>query len=200
MGDPLDPTEPKTELAVVRAWPAAICSDRALAEIGRLYRALHDAARSFHPSAAVWREYELPMHDDEIVCHGDPGPWNVVYREGIPVALIDWDGAHPERPMVELAGVAWSFVPLGPDEHLRASGFAAPFRRGERLRILTDAYGVAQTDGFMAALSEARQLWLMKLRYWQPLRSQAAAALLRSAAHDLEWLSVNAVDLAAHLA
>lgn len=55
--------------------------------------ALHRAAGGFQPGAPVWREYEFPMRADEIVCHADSGPWNVVYREGVPFALIDWDGA-----------------------------------------------------------------------------------------------------------
>ena len=199
LGDALDPAEPKTELVVVRRWPEAMRSDGALAEVGKLYAALHAAARGFHPDAPTWREYQLPMHDGEIVCHGDPGPWNTVYRNGMPIALIDLDGAHPERPIIELATVAWSFVPLGLDEHLRASGFEPPFLLGRRLRILCDAYGLEDPTTILAALSEAEQIWAMKLRYWQPLRSGAAAALLHEWASNLEWLERNADDLRSYL-
>ncbi|TME96863.1 MAG: aminoglycoside phosphotransferase family protein [Chloroflexi bacterium] len=122
-GDHIDPDEPKTELVTVRPWPEATRSESALAEIGRLYSDLHRAARGFRPTAPIWREYELPMHEGEIVCHGDAGPWNVVYREGLPVALIDWDGAQPNLPINDLATIAWSFVPLGPDDFLHACGF-----------------------------------------------------------------------------
>ena len=199
LGDALDPAEPKTELAVVRPWPEAMRSDDALTEVGKLYAALHAAARGFRPDSPTWREYELPMHDGEIVCHCDPGPWNTVYRNGMPVALIDWDTVHPERPIIELAGVAWTFVPLGDERHLRASGFESPFETGRRLRILCDAYGAVDPIAMMAALSEARQIWAMKLRYWQPLRSGAAAALLHEWASNLEWLERNADDLRSYL-
>lgn len=30
-------------------------------------------------------------HGAETVCHGDLGPHNTVFRDGLPVALIDWD-------------------------------------------------------------------------------------------------------------
>lgn len=198
MGDVLDPSEPKTELVTIRPWPAAIRSDRALAGIGRLLRELHDASRGFRPAAPVWHEHDAPMAGDEIVTHGDTGPWNVVYRGEDPVAFIDWDNARPQRPLLDLAGAAWNFVPLGDDEHLRASGFEPPFRRGERLRVFCDAYGVTDRPALLDALSEVKQRWPAKLRYWQPLRPGVAAQLLRSCADDLEWLERNGQDLAVH--
>jgi Ser/Thr protein kinase RdoA (MazF antagonist) len=195
LGDALDPAEPKSELAITRPWTASMRSDRALAEIGTLHAALHAAARGYRPEAPTWREYELPMHEGEIVCHGDPGPWNVVYRGGVPVALIDWDSAHPERPLIELASVAWKFVPLGGEDELREIGFEPPFETARRLRILCDAYGGVEPAAMLAALSERPQLAAMRLRYWQPLRSGAAAALLHGWASSLEWLERNADEL-----
>jgi Ser/Thr protein kinase RdoA (MazF antagonist) len=195
LGSELDPARPKTELAVTLPWTESMRSDASLAAVGRLYAALHAAAGGFKPESPTWREYELPMHEGEVVCHGDPGPWNAVYQDGAPVALIDWDRAHPERPLIEFAAVAWSFVPLGGEDKLRASGFEPPFETGRRLRILCDAYGGVEPAAMLAALSEDRQLRAMHLRYWQPLRSGAAAALLHGWASNLEWLDQNADDL-----
>ena len=199
MGDALDPREPKTEMVTIRPWSAAIRSDRALAGVGRLLRDLHDAARGFRPATPVWREHDAPMATDEIVTQGDAGPWNVVFRGEDPVAFIDWDNARPQRPLLDLAGAAWHFIPLGDDDHLRASGFAAPFRRGERLRVLGDAYGVTDHAALLDALSEVKQGWPAKLRYWQPLRPSVAARFLRGCAEDLDWLERNRQDLASHL-
>lgn len=198
-GDAVDPDEPKTELVTIRPWPAVCRSDGTLAEIGRMYAALHRAARGFRPEAPVWREYELPMRDDEVVCHGDAGPWNVVYRGGRPVGLIDWDNCRPDRTINDLAGVAWHFIPLGPDDHLRASGFSEPFDTSRRLRLLCDAYGLEDREPILSALSLVKQTWAMKLRYWQPLRAGAAAGLLRAAARDLDWLEENAPKLRGQL-
>jgi hypothetical protein len=187
-GDRIDPDEPKTDLVTIRPWPPGLGSDEVLAEVGRLYAELHEAAKGFRPSAPIWREYELPMHDDEIVSHGDAGPWNVVYRDGLPVAFVDWDGAQPTRPIDDLASVAWHFVPLGPDDFLHASGFTEPFRTGERLRLLCEAYGLADRDTILQALSRVKQFGVQKLRYWQPMPAATAARYLRAAVHDLEWL------------
>ena len=30
----------------------------------------------------------------ELICHGDFGPWNLVWRDGMPVGLIDFDDAR----------------------------------------------------------------------------------------------------------
>jgi hypothetical protein len=187
-GDSISPDEPKTELVTIRPWPAATRSDAALAAIGQIVRQLHDAARGFRPASPVWHEYELPMHDDEIVCHADTGPWNIVYRSGMPVALIDWDNAQPARPLHDLAAAAWHCVPLGPDEFLVACGFAAPFRWAGRLRTFCDAYGLRVPRDILGALSRVKQLAPMKLRYWQPLPPAIGAAHLQATVRDLEWL------------
>jgi Phosphotransferase enzyme family len=75
--------------------PEPALSDEALVAVARLIRSLHDAAADFRPSQPVWREHAYPLLPGEIVCHGDLGPHNTVYRDGGPVAFIDWDGARP---------------------------------------------------------------------------------------------------------
>ena len=187
-GDAISPDEPKTDLVTVRPWPEATRSDCSLAEVGRLYAALHRAAQSFRPEQPIWREYEIPMKPDEIVTHGDAGPWNVVYDGWRPVGLIDWDNAQPRRPIDDLAAIAWHFVPLGPDAVLVASGFEPPFDTARRLRLLCDAYGLADRSMLLSALSTVRQLQVEKLRYWQPLRPGIGAKHLRATAADLDWL------------
>src|SRR5439155_14589250 len=165
-------------------------SDGTLAAIGRLFASLHAASRAFRPESPIWREYEIPMKDDEIVCQGDSGPWNVVSRDGLPIGLIDWDGARPARPIDDLASIAWHFVPLGPTEFVRRCGFDASFDAGRRLRILCDAYALADRASIVPALSRVKQLAPMVLRYWQPLRTGAAANWLRAAVADLDWLDL----------
>lgn len=194
-GDAISPDEPKTDLVTIRAWPDSTRSDRSLAEVGRLYAALHRAARGFRPERPIWREYELPFRPDEIVTHGDAGPWNVVYDGWQPVGLIDWDSAQPRRPIDDLAAIAWHFVPLGPDTFLSAFGFQPPFSTARRLRVLCDAYGLVDRSMLLPVLSTVRQLGVEKLRYWQPLRPGIGAQHLRAAADDLSWLEDATAEL-----
>ncbi len=36
------------------------------------------------------------------ICHGDPGPWNTVWRDGSVVAFIDFDHAHTGAPQDDI--------------------------------------------------------------------------------------------------
>ena len=194
-GDAISPDEPKTDLVVPRAWPEETRSDESLTTIARLLAALHQAARGFRPPRPIWREYEIPMKDDEIVTHGDAGPWNIVYRGRTAVALIDWDNAQPRRPIDDLAWTAWHVVPLGTDATLRAYGFPEPFDTAGRLRLFCDAYGLSDRGEVLTALSTVKQLQVEKLRCWQPLRPAVGAQHLRAIAADLEWLHAHEASL-----
>lgn len=82
-------------------------TDLALRGAANLIRKLHAAASGFRPAITGYRFHPHPPKAGEIVSHGDLGPWNTVYRHGIPVAFIDWDTAHPVDPLADLAASAW---------------------------------------------------------------------------------------------
>jgi aminoglycoside phosphotransferase (APT) family kinase protein len=47
------------------------------------------------------------------VRHGDPGPWNMVWRDSRPVALIDFDECVPGEPVYDVGYLAWKFLNFG---------------------------------------------------------------------------------------
>lgn len=65
--------------------------------------------RSFHDVSAL-----SPFRDgQEVVCHGDLGPHNTVFRGDVAVALIDWDDdVGPGRRAVDVAHAVWCFADL----------------------------------------------------------------------------------------
>ena len=73
-------------------------TDEALAAAAGLVRRLHEASRAFIPRHTAYRFHPHPPLPDELVCHGDLGPWNTVYRDGLPIAFIDWDATGPRKP------------------------------------------------------------------------------------------------------
>lgn len=180
-------------------WPAYAQSEEALVAAGHLLRDLHAASASFRPVAPTWKQYDWPaLLPGEIVCHGDVGRHNTVYRDGLPVAFIDWDSIRPNPPLVEFGAAAWNFVPLGTDEYFKASGFPNHPDLGARLALFADAYGVTDRQRVLWALQQARQRGIEAIRYW-PISAGDAAAAMRMAAADLDWLERTEGDLVSHL-
>lgn len=99
-------------------WP-----DETVVAFGRLLRGFHDATRG----SGLAGEYP-------VVCHHDPGSNNVVFRDGVPVALIDFDMAAPGDAIEDLAYAAWAWCissnPARPAVEVQAAQMA----------LLADAY------------------------------------------------------------
>ena len=114
--------------------------DDVVAGIGRLLREAHDAQAGFvPPPGAEWQR--PPVGEAEVVAHLDLFWTNVVFRHGLPAALIDWELAAPATRVVEVALAATFWASIRIDEQVLAWGLPLE-RRGERLRLLCDAYGL----------------------------------------------------------
>jgi len=174
--------------------PEAGLSDETLIEVGRLLRALHDAAADFAPSDPVWREHAYQPVPGEIICHGDIGPHNTVYRDGTPVAFIDWDGARPNTPLLEFGHAAWSYVPLADDAYCSEMGFARPPDRAVRLRSFANAYGVDHAV-VIDAVRDAKISEGERPRYWSGLTAAAASEFFGHLQRELAWLAANEHEL-----
>ncbi len=120
-------------------------SDTALASMARLLRGLHDAARWFDPQGHTWNDALADPEGGTLVCHNDVEPSNVVFRDGIAVALIDFEFAAPGRPAYDLAQLARLCVPIEDDVDRARIGWR-PADRPARLRLVADAYGL-DSDG-----------------------------------------------------
>jgi hypothetical protein len=127
--------------------PDYVRSDTALEYLGRLIRIFHDATVSFNALPGVqWSLLDGAPRDGDVICHNDLGPWNTVFREGEPVAFIDWDGAAPAPRMWDLAYAVYRFVPFVPDEICSLLGWSEPPNRLRRTHLLCDSYGIDTGD------------------------------------------------------
>jgi hypothetical protein len=72
----------------------------------------------------------------EVICHGDFGPWNIVWREGMPCAVIDFDNAHRGDAADDVGYALRMFVSYG-------FAAAAPKELVRRTQAALDAYGAA---------------------------------------------------------
>jgi hypothetical protein len=181
------PADPHWQPGRGHRLPAEARSEAALAAAARLVRSLHDAARDFRPAETGYRFHPCPPRTGEIISHGDLGPWNTVYRDGLPVAFIDWDAAGPVDPVVELASAAWEFVPLGPPAQLREVGFDPVPDVAARLRLFVDAYGLADRRLIRPALQRCLLLAADRVKL-APVNAAEAAGALEHYARELRWL------------
>lgn len=113
--------------------------------LGGLLRSLHEATRSFRPPPdAVW----FPWHGrdlggpDMVIGHCDVAPWNIVARDGLPVAFIDWETAGPVDPLVELAQLGWLNAKLHDDTVAEIEGLPPLSERARQLGAIADGYGL----------------------------------------------------------
>jgi hypothetical protein len=123
-----------------RAW-----SDEAVGGVGALLRGLHDAAATFTPPAdAAWQPNWLRDldGDDLVIGHCDPGPWNIVGRQGRADAFIDWEFAGPVDRLWELAETVWLNAQLVDDDVAELHGLPDAAARARQARAIVDGYGL----------------------------------------------------------
>jgi hypothetical protein len=118
-------------------------TDEVLATTASLLRRFHNAAAGFvAPPGAVWDDELADPQGGPVICHNDVCPENVVYRDGVAVAFLDFDFAAPSRPLYDLTQLAKMCVPLDTAEDAARLGRGGldPFHR---LRVVADSYGLA---------------------------------------------------------
>jgi hypothetical protein len=142
---------PGTTVGWVLPWPQVIRSDDLLVQVGKATAQYHRAVADFRPVGIVpWQSGSAALKESEIVCHHDLAPYNTVIADGRLLGIIDWDLAGPGGPRSDLAFVAWQWVPLHGPLVTRLFGWETPPSRARRLRLLLDAYGLEDREGFIA--------------------------------------------------
>lgn len=142
-------------------------TDEIVVGIGRLLRRAHAAQEGFVPPPEPgWSREDSPGRA-EVIGHGDLFWTNVIFRGGSPAALIDWEIARPMTRTLEVALAATYWAGLRIDRQLLEWGLPLD-RRGERLRILCDSYGLdrRQRGALFGELMEHRRNRLEQ-REWQ---------------------------------
>jgi Ser/Thr protein kinase RdoA (MazF antagonist) len=178
-------------------------SDEVVPEVGALVRRMHDAQRGFvPPEDARWQALPSAVSGDEVICHNDVLRSNVLFRDGHPAALIDWELAAPGLRAVDLAAAASYWVPLRPDHDAARHGFPTGRRRA-RLRLLLGGYGFeADVDEFLETAIAVGRSWHEAYRVWGGIERRARWAQAYDEgrctyiARNLDWLIANRDSLA----
>ena len=123
---------------------AKITTDEGLVKFAQLLRAYHEAVRSFKPSPlSEWAYSTESLKPGEIMCHGDFGPWNIVWRGDEPVGILDWDMALPAQPRFDVLYALEYSAPFRDDETaLSWHHFSSVPDRKHRIEVFAEAYGL----------------------------------------------------------
>ena len=127
--------------------PPETAGEDVLAALARLIRALHEASAGWTPPPdAAWGGIPRPAgtaltvvdEPPELVSHRDYCPGNVVFRDGLPAALIDFDLTRPTTRLYDIANALWWWAPLrDPRDRTPAfTGLDIP----RRAAVFADAY------------------------------------------------------------
>lgn len=115
--------------------PEALRTDAVLVAVARMVRRLHDASAEL-VGVLPAQGWQFPaVSPVEVICHNDLAPYNMVFRDGSPVGVFDFDGARPGPRWWDLAYTAYCLVPFSPE-----FGTVADQRR--RAGLFCAAYGI----------------------------------------------------------
>jgi hypothetical protein len=164
-------------------------SEGQLVSVARLLRRFHDATSGTDLAGTR-----------ETVCHGDLSPTNVVWRDGVPVALLDFDHAAPGSRIDDIAFMSWAFVLAGRDD----DGFVGTKVRARRLRVICDAYGLDDRDGLLGEIRAqqvvTKELVLTTARLSRNKRSpDEVRTAVEFIGAEIEWIDRHADRLASCL-
>jgi len=122
-------------------------------------RAFHDASAGFvAPAGGCW---QWPAHQpEEVVCHNDFAPYNLMFVDEKLTGVIDLDLASPGPRIWDMAYTAYRFVPLTDPANPDAPFPGEPAQL-RRLSAFCVAYGrpaIEPRDVLRAAADKLREL------------------------------------------
>jgi Phosphotransferase enzyme family len=122
-------------------WRAFVYSEDNLYRVARFLRAYHDATISFrNPDDANWL-VAIPGAV-EVICHGDVGPYNIIYVNYKAVAFIDFETAAPGPRIWDVAFAIYRFARLCELSNIAKVSDTYLDKVAQRIRRFCDYYGL----------------------------------------------------------
>ncbi|NPD05725.1 aminoglycoside phosphotransferase family protein [Nocardioides sp. zg-1308] len=171
--------------------------EHGLRSAARLLRRIHDASADWAPPPDA--VFAAPTADGgDVFVHGDPGPWNFVWRDREAVALIDWDFLHRAPRLDDVAYALRWFTPARDDEStLEWHHFPHVPDRRARIEAFLDAYGIPADFDVADAVVRRIHATLDHLRFLaergqEPQRTWVAeGSVERQELAEIAWIEEN---------
>lgn len=171
--------------------------EHGLRSAARLLRRIHDASTDWQPPADAVFVAPAVDGDNRVFCHGDPGPWNFVWRSGEAVALLDWDFLHPAPRLDDVTYALLWFAPMRDDEScLDWHHFPEVPDRKARINVFLDAYGSLPRFDLAESVIQRRHATIELVRALadqgvEPQRTWVAEGSLDEEAAEIRWIETN---------
>ncbi len=136
-----------------------ILDDDGLRRFAKLLRAYHDAVAGYQPPQDLeWSNGVKGLKPGEIICHGDFGPWNIVWQGNEPVGIVDWDVAHPVNPEYDILYAIEYSAPFRDDETaIKWHHFPKVPDRKHRAEVFLEAYGHSLIENLPAKVAQMQR-------------------------------------------
>jgi aminoglycoside phosphotransferase (APT) family kinase protein len=159
-----------------------------------LLREYHEAVKDFRADVEWAVRASEPQ---EVVCHNDFGPWNLVYDGDDPVGILDWDFAAPGPRGNDIAYALEYAVPFRDDATaLSWHHFETVPDRRHRLEVFAEAYGLTSTEGLVESVIARQRLTIVHIeelaaRGVEPQASWIADGTLAKSKELVAWAEQN---------
>lgn len=123
-------------------------SDEVLMKLGKLLRIYHDATVGFKSALNSINNYpDEALH--EVVCHNDAALYNVVFKDKLPVGIIDFDMAGLGPRLWDIVYTLYTSVPLAAFSPNKHNGAIVSYdreshasERKKRIELFFSSYGM----------------------------------------------------------
>ena len=133
----------------------AMRSDESMVGVARLIRRYHDATVGLTDRLDLpWATVAPDTGNHEVICHNDLAPYNIIFQNGAPGVVFDFDHAGPGPRVRDVSLAAYRFVPLSSDKRCRTFGWETPPDRVDRLARFIEAYGPIAIEGLLARVED----------------------------------------------
>ena len=139
---------------------AKIVPEAGLRQWASFLRRYHAAVAGYRPAPGTeWASGPGTCRPGEVICHGDFGPWNGVWRGDEIAGLVDWDMARPASPDFDIAYALEYAAPFRSDEEcMRWMRYPEPPDRRRRIEVFCAAYGLPVPDDIASRVADQQRV------------------------------------------